>query len=223
VRHKVGRQEEGASGVELILIRHGLPEAVSRSNGRADPGLSSEGRGQARELARSLESTDIDAVYSSPMRRARETATPLGAQRGLEVRVEPGLAEFDRDAPFYIPFEELLRNGDERLGALLRGEYSGLESDGTLRPFQRRVVTTIEGLIDEHRGSRIAVVCHAGVLLAYLSHILGVEEMLFFRPAYTSIHRVLASTAGRRQIVTINEACHLAAVADRTGSVIQRG
>ena len=195
--------------MELILIRHGLPERVEAGNGRADPGLSPNGQFQALQLARGLASEDLDAIYSSPMRRALQTAAPLAAAHGLTVRIEDHLAEFDRDAPFYIPHEELRRSGDPRWLALLQGEFSGTDGDGTLEAFQARVVAAIEGLIQSHRGNRIAVVCHAGVLLAYLAHILGISEVLFFQPAYTSVHRVLASSGGRREIAAINEACHL--------------
>jgi probable phosphoglycerate mutase len=205
--------------VELILIRHGVPERVEASNGKADPGLSPDGHLQATRLARGLGSEVLDAIYSSPMRRALQTAAPLAAAHGHPIRIEDDLAEFDRDAPFYIPLEELRRTDDPRFLALVRGEFSGADGDGTLHAFQARVVTAIEGLVKAHRGNRIAVVCHAGVLLAYLSHILGISEVLFFRPEYTSIHRVLASSGGRREIATINEACHLSNVDERVDSL----
>jgi 2,3-bisphosphoglycerate-dependent phosphoglycerate mutase len=194
--------------VEVVFIRHGLPERVDVSQGRADPGLSPVGQLQAERVARSLESERLDAIYSSPMLRALQTAAPLAAAHQRQVQVEEDLTEFDQNATFYIPYEELRRSGDPRWEAMLRGEFSG--TNGGLREFQSRIVATVEGLIGAHRGHRIAVVCHAGVLLAYLSHILGTDEMLFFQPVYTSIHRVLAASNGRREITALNEACHLA-------------
>ena len=70
----------------------------------------------------------------------------------------------------------------------------------------------IQPLIDGHRGERIAVVCHGGVINAYLAHVLGLGgEMArgFFYPNYTSIHRVAAASSGERSVVTINETSHL--------------
>ena len=60
--------------MKLILIRHGLPV---RSDSSADPPLAPQGARQAGQMARWLKDEGIDALYSSPMRRARETADPL--------------------------------------------------------------------------------------------------------------------------------------------------
>jgi probable phosphoglycerate mutase len=53
-------------------------------------------------------------------------------------------------------------------------------------------------------------VCHGGVINAYLTHILGIEDPSgFFYPNYTSIHRVAAARSGERSVLTINETAHL--------------
>ena len=69
--------------MELILVRHGLPERQELDDGRADPPLAALGREQAERVADWLAQERIDAVYSSPMRRARETAQPFAAAAGL--------------------------------------------------------------------------------------------------------------------------------------------
>src|SRR5687768_15688948 len=100
--------------MELLLIRHALPVRVDEGtvDGPADPELSAAGLEQAKALAGWLADERIDAIWSSPMRRARETASPLSERLGLEVVVDPGLAEFDRDAASYIPIEELKAAND---------------------------------------------------------------------------------------------------------------
>ena len=65
--------------MELVLVRHGLPE---RTDTTADPPLTSEGHDQARRVARWLEPDGIDAVYSSTMLRAVQTAQPFIALSG---------------------------------------------------------------------------------------------------------------------------------------------
>ena len=69
----------------------------------------------------------------------------------------------------------------------------------------------VQKLIDIHSGHRIAIVCHGGVINAYLTHTLGLTNFIqgFFYPNYTSIHRVAAARSGERSIVTINETSHL--------------
>ena len=195
--------------MELLLIRHALPLRVELEEGAADPALSDAGHTQARELARYLASEELHAVYASPMRRARETAAPLVADRDVDVVISAGLAEWDQNSPEYVPVEELRAAGDPRWRALVNGEWT---SDESAEEFRRRVVATVEGLIADHRSQRVAAVCHGGVINAYLSHVLAIGDghvRGFFYPNYTSISRVAAASTGQRMIVTVNETGHL--------------
>jgi probable phosphoglycerate mutase len=53
------------------------------------------------------------------------------------------------------------------------------------------------------------VICHGGVVNAYAGHVLGIDDPLFFLPAYTSISRILASGSGPRSIKSLNETAHV--------------
>lgn len=194
--------------MELLLIRHALPERVELASGVADPPLSEAGRAQAHHLAAYLDAERLEAIYASPLRRAVQTAEPLAASRGSEIVIVPDVAEFDRHSSEYVPVEELKRNNDPRWQAMVAQEW-GTE-DESREDFVHRVVSALEGLIDQHAGHRIAVVCHGVVINTYLSHILGLADTHpFFYPNYTSIHRVAASRGGTRSVVTINETSHL--------------
>ncbi|MFM1776976.1 MAG: hypothetical protein RLZZ260_543, partial [Actinomycetota bacterium] len=93
--------------MELILVRHGLPLRREVVEGPADPELSPEGKEQAARLANYLASESIDAIYSSPMKRAVQTAEPLAATTGLPISIIDDVAEYDRLSNEYIPIEEL--------------------------------------------------------------------------------------------------------------------
>ena len=109
--------------MELILIRHGLPLRVENAPGApADPALSDVGHVQAERMAQWLRNERIDRLYSSPLRRARETAKPLGAALGLAIELEPDAAEFDQHSASYIPMEHLKEADFERWQRLMRGE-----------------------------------------------------------------------------------------------------
>lgn len=193
--------------MELLLIRHALPVRRELEVGAADPELSDAGVAQAERLAEYLAAERLDAVYTSPLRRAVQTGEPVGRVQRVATVVVDGVAEWDRDSPEYVPVEELKASNDPRWQAMLDGEWGGLESPDE---FRARVLDTVEELIREHRGGRIAVVCHGGVINAYLSHILGLADVNgFFYPNYTSIHRVAAASSGERSVVTINETSHL--------------
>src|SRR5918998_1336348 len=192
--------------VELILVRHGLPVRIDDRAGPADPELSDVGRAQAVRLANWLAKDPIDAVYVSPMRRAVETAAPLADALGLDPVVDDELAEFDRDAHFYVPLEELKEAGDERYLKMLRGEYDGEVDPDT---FREVVAVAVERIIEAHPRNVVAVVCHGGVINAWGSHVLGLRDLLFFEPHYTSVNRFLASRRGHRSVVSLNDLGHL--------------
>jgi probable phosphoglycerate mutase len=187
--------------MELLLIRHALPVRIDEGavEGPADPHLAPSGVTQAEALAGWLAEEAIDAVWSSPMRRALETAAPLADRLGLEVRVDDGLAEYDRHSLSYIPIEELKAANDPRWR----------EIPEQPEEFRAEVVAAVERIVEAHPGQRVAVVCHGGVVNAYAGHVLKVDDPLFFLPTYTSITRVFASSTGIRSINTLNESAHL--------------
>ncbi|MEQ1871977.1 MAG: histidine phosphatase family protein [Vicinamibacterales bacterium] len=86
--HKAGR---------LLLVRHARTSwnLADRRLGLADIPLDSEGQEQAQLLCRQLEGEFIDAIFSSPLARARDTAAPAALSRGLAIQVDPDLVEFD--------------------------------------------------------------------------------------------------------------------------------
>ena len=193
--------------MELILIRHALPLRVQTADGSpADPPLGKPGRAQAERLADWMRPENIDAIYTSPLCRARETAAPVERALGLTAQVEPGVTEFDAEAPSYVPLEELKRRDPERWKALVS---SGFYLEGSADEFRAVVVGALERLIASNPGRRIAVVCHGGVINAWVSHVLGLERLFFFEPLYTSLSRFMAARSGERSLSSLNETSHL--------------
>lgn len=192
--------------MELILIRHALPVRMESADGSpVDPHLSREGVAQAQALADWWGRRRLDRLYVSPLRRARETAEPLCAALGLEATVEPGVVEFDRDAGEYIPIEELKRSDYPRWKAFVDG---GLDEVVDLAAFRDTVIGSLERIIDENAGRRVAIVCHGGVINTWAASVLGLEPRLFFDPDYTSLNRFLAARSGERNVASLNEIPH---------------
>lgn len=193
--------------MELLLIRHALPLRVEKRDGTpADPSLSEQGVRQAQRLAAWLAAERIDAVYASPLRRARETAEPIAAALRLAVRIEPGVTEFDPLSQSYVPLEEIKAESRELWLELVSG---GLTAGIDVALFRRTVAAALERIVGSHAGERVAVVCHGGVVNAWAAHVLGLEATLFFQPGYTSVSRFLASGGGERSLLTLNETAHL--------------
>jgi len=106
-----------------------------------------------------------------------------------------------------VPIEELRADAqawEEALAAFLTPE-----AEEQRQAFRRGVVETIDGLAASANGERLAVVCHGGVINAYLSATLHLPGTMFFEPAYTSVSRVLWRDGDHRQLVSVNEVPHL--------------
>ena len=195
--------------MELLLVRHALPERIEGVEGPADPELSAVGLEQAHHLAAYLSEERVHAVYASPLRRARETAVPVAGRHGLDVVAHEGLAEYDRHANEYIPVEQAKAENHPSWHDLVSGDMHrsfGVDA----YEFRASVVAAIEGIIADHAAAKVVAVCHGGVINSYLTYVLGVEDPSgFFYPNYTSIHRVAAARTGERSIVTLNETAHL--------------
>jgi probable phosphoglycerate mutase len=194
--------------MEVLLIRHAIPIRRELETGIADPELAVEGLKQAELMAKYLSTEKLHAIYASPMQRAQQTASPLAAVQGLTIQTVDGVAEFDKNSNQYVPVEELKATNDPRWQEMLRGEWTS--SDETEEEFIGRIVSSVEQIISNHASQRVAIVCHGGVINAYICHVLGLANQRgFFYPNYTSIHRIAAAGSGERSIVTLNETTHL--------------
>ncbi len=196
--------------MELLLVRHAEPVRIEGGHGRgpADPGLTVRGRQQAARLAAWLAFEGADAVVSSPLRRARETAEHVAEALGHDLEIVEGISEYDAHSDEYIPIEELRELKDERWQATIEGRWTDV---GGVDPaeFQAQVVPAVEELIARFAGRRVVAVSHGGVVNVYLAHVLGLGRLLWFHPEYTSVSRVHASRGGDRSVASVNETGHL--------------
>jgi broad specificity phosphatase PhoE len=200
---------------EVFLIRHAhqLLDLSGAIGGFADPPLSSLGEQQAQLVGAALSTRRIDAVYASPLQRALRTAEAIARHHRIEPVVIADLREVEvfRDAPQHVSSLEFL--GTEALAALRHrfmfertwDVYPYSESSSE---FRRRVINAVDTIISDHAGGRVAVVCHGGVINAYVSHVIGSRFDMLFRPAHTSIS-IAASADGIHTLYTLNDVHHL--------------
>ncbi|HUZ82945.1 MAG TPA: histidine phosphatase family protein [Gaiellaceae bacterium] len=142
----------------LLLARHGETDwnREGRWQGWADPPLNETGRAQARELAEQLRSTPFDAVYSSDLARAHETATIVAAPHGISVVADPGLREIDVGSWSGLTRAELAERFPD-----------GERPDGETREQHRaRVHATVERIARRNLGRRVLIVTHGGTMRA---------------------------------------------------------
>ena len=197
--------------MNLAWVRHAEPERIESGSGiPANPSLTERGSAQAARLAEWLAHEHVDAVLSSPQRRAIETAEPVAARHGLTLEVVDGIVEYDVQSDHYIPVEELKATNDERWTAMVEGRWTDFGGEAP-DVFTRRVADAVDEIVGRYPGKNVVAVCHGGVINVALASVLGVARPLWFDPMYTSISRMAASRGGVRSIVSVNERAHLEA------------
>jgi uncharacterized phosphatase len=151
----------------FALVRHGQTDwnAQRRLQGSTDIPLNDVGRRQARDAVAVLSGYTWDAVISSPLSRAAETADLIAAGLGLSVaRHMPELTERD-----FGPAEGL-QAGPELEALRIPNGFHGAESEDEAA---HRGLTALEALADEYRGRRVLVVAHGTLLRVSLSRAIG--------------------------------------------------
>lgn len=185
----------------LIAIRHGETDwnAASRIQGQLDIGLNDAGRWQARRLADVLADEALDAVYSSDLARARETAQAVAVNAGLDVRTDVGLRERGFGVFEGLTFAEIEQRFPEPARRWRQRDAGfGPEGGETLTAFYCRAVASVTALAAKHRGQHIAIVAHGGVLdaLYRAASRVALDAPRTWQVGNASINRLLCSDAG---------------------------
>jgi broad specificity phosphatase PhoE len=147
----------------ILLARHGETEwnRIGRWQGWADPPLNDTGRAQARRLAGQLQKVPFDAVYSSDLRRAHETAVIVAEPHRVPVVTEPGLREIDIGAWSGLTTQEI----EEQFP-------HGERPDGeTRKEHSERVLAAVERIARDNAGHRILLMTHGGTMRALHGHL----------------------------------------------------
>jgi broad specificity phosphatase PhoE len=184
----------------IYLIRHGKADHRSSAHtptprgDTADPPLDATGREQAIALTRRLlMMPDPAAIYCSTLTRARETIAPYLEATGRIATYLDDLAEWHAGDWELKEFEELLTEHPEMPARVLFQDpvFVLAPNSEPVDAFRRRVVGAVEGTLASQPDGDIWVVCHGGVINAYIGHLLGVEDQeMFFLPPNTSINTV---------------------------------
>jgi len=203
--------------MELILVRHGLPDWAPDSLARNDPHLSDLGHRQAARVAAIAKRWGtIDEIWMSPMHRARETAAPIGEATGVDPVVHDWAHEIrNPDQWEGSPIEEIK---NEWINANLRPIselWDGMPGGETFRDFHKRIVAGLEGALDglgitrlddghPHLWNvpdderRVVLVAHGGTNAVVIGHLLGAEptpwEWDRFESPHTGVARLSTLT-----------------------------
>jgi broad specificity phosphatase PhoE len=158
----------------LVLVRHGETDwnRERRFQGHADQPLNDAGRRQARELADRLRDEQVSTLYTSPLRRASETAEILGGTFGLQARTLDALLEIDVGAWEGLTIDEVRTRYPQRADEDWR---SGWEDGETYDELMQRVVPALVQLGERHDDGHVLGVTHAGPLRAAIAASMGLS------------------------------------------------
>ena len=198
----------------FYFLRHGETawNAQGRLCGSTDVSLSAAGRRQAQLLAVRLRPIAVDALYSSPLSRALETACLIGKAIGLEPVVDHRLAELNYGTWEGRTFEEIERGTP--------AAYQAWDADpAQLAPPQgesgvqliQRVMPFLAEAAERHQQGNVVVVCHKTVCRLLACHILGIP-LIEYRRRITidnAALSILEAVEGGWRVVTLNDTCHL--------------
>jgi broad specificity phosphatase PhoE len=180
----------------FLLIRHGNNEFLVKKKLPGQlPGihLNENGRLQAREIGNSLNGTEIAAIFSSTLERAKETAEPLAQKKSLPINTDPGLMDPDAGKWAGRTIKSLEANSQwkEMLASPSTFRFPNGESFGEV---QARVVQALERLRLLHPKRTVAVFCHGDPIKLAASYYLGLPLVNFAKlvvlPASLTILRV---------------------------------
>lgn len=201
----------------IFLIRHGenVDGKIDDKGPNVDLGLSAAGQAQTERLCRRLQSSkqlNVQAILTSPERRAAETARRIAATLELPERASPQFEEWRSDDGSIEPEEFMSRW--KALPEAERAHYRILPNSETQAEFFVRVGSALQTVANQFKDQSVAVVTHGGVIQAAFHHFFGFGDAAFRRayPAatHTSIsHWRLESGSNRWALEFSNDASHL--------------
>jgi broad specificity phosphatase PhoE len=200
--------------IRVYLIRHGQTEwnSEGRHQGRTDSALSALGRSQVARLARALAPVPFEAVYTSPLARALDTARAIAAPHNLSVVTVDDLHEIELGTWEGLTEAEITaRFGD--VVARRRQDPEGVVPDGgeSLFDVQARATRALREILLRHRDATIAVVAHGAVNKMVLLSALDAPVSAYWRIRQNNAGFSIVDFGGAHPYVrAMNETAHLA-------------
>ena len=154
--------------VRIIAIRHGETawNALGRIQGHTDIGLNDNGHAQAQQVAQALSGEALDAIYSSDLQRAWQTAQAIAVVTAAPLHAEPGLRERCFGSFEGSSFAQIAQQQPQAAELWRKRDVQFAPPDGgeSLLQLQERIAAAVQRVAAAHIGGHIALVAHGGVL-----------------------------------------------------------
>ena len=202
--------------VHIILIRHGETDWNTQQvfRGRADVALNKVGMAQAEAVGVSLHDSDIDALYSSPLSRALDTAHMLAKGRNIEVELEKGFIDIDFGAWQGLSHQKVKERFKDLYTTWLRSPHKVTFPDGeSLEEVEVRSKKALEKIVKNNPGRTVAIVSHRVVNKVLLCSIVGLDlsHFWYIRQDTCAVNS-FEYKDGNYYLTLLNDTCHLKGV-----------
>jgi alpha-ribazole phosphatase len=171
----------------ILLVRHATAEGNGRFQGQRDTALTESGWKELRLLCEKCSRYPVRAVYSSDLRRARQTANAVARKFGLKVNVRPELREMHFGKWEGLSWHQIARRFPKLAALWLeRFPLQSIPGGEPLSEFKKRIAAGMRAIVAAHRGQCAIIVTHAGVIRFTLGKALGLPARNVFRLAQDS-------------------------------------
>jgi len=197
----------------VYLTRHGQTKwnSAGRMMGWADEDINELGRAQAERLAVRMGKMHLDAIYTSPLKRAVTTSAIVGKSHGLEPVPVQGLIEINYGVWEGLPRTEVRKRWPE-LQQQLHDDPSELAIPGgeTFKQLEVRVVGAFNEMVKAEEGREILMVSHQGILKVLVAQLMGISYRDWgkFEIRNASLS-TLTINNGHIHLITLNDLSHL--------------
>ncbi len=189
---------------EIILARHGETEWNIEEvfRGRIDIELNETGMKQAKLLAEYLSDVEIDAIYSSPLKRALKTAEVIAHYHNLNVEIAPGLVDFDYGKWQGLPHQEIKDKYKELYAEWVKNPHQvKMPAGESLDDVRKRAMSVVGNVIAKYKGT-VALVSHRVVNKVLICALLGLDNSHFWNIRQDTCGTTIFTYENERFILT---------------------
>lgn len=197
----------------VYLVRHGETEwnHTGRYQGHSDIALSPDGRRQAELLRERFRGINLDAIYSSDLNRAKETAAIIATPHGLQVKAVPALREINFGAWEGLTYQEIVTSHPQEWETWRRNPGTTIVPGGeSFQQVKERALAAFEDIVTAEAGRTLLIVAHGGSLRSLICALLGLDltAVWRFRLDNTGVS-VVDCYEENRILVLLNDTHHL--------------
>jgi broad specificity phosphatase PhoE len=159
----------------ILLVRHGATDwnTNKRAQGHADIELNEDGRHQSLRAANELKTFEIEAIYSSDLRRAVDTARAIAESHKLDVKIDPDLREIDQGDWEGLTVEEIRARWPDLWGPARH--YNARPGGETPKQVRDRALLALQRIVANHPEGTVVVISHGGTIRWIVAEALGYD------------------------------------------------